>query len=173
MNNANNSADLGQAIAASATAAAAAAREEQQHPAPQPAHGYADIQPGAPVDQAHIHPSLRAGPAPKATLVPTANMMPAPAPGPPGPVSCDAPTPVTLAAATPLATLPAVAVAAAAAAAVSAADATQAPAAADGRKQKRELSQSKRAAQNRAAQVCIHLEFCTFNLAVPGRETNG
>ncbi|EGS21407.1 putative sequence-specific DNA binding protein [Thermochaetoides thermophila DSM 1495] len=99
-------------------------------------HGYAH--PQLPQTDAQIHPELRSPHDPAAVVAhtqyaPTPNMMPAGVPPPdqqvamqgtPAPVAQPAPAPEAAAAAAP----------------------------ADGRKPKRELSQSKRAAQNRAAQ---------------------
>lgn len=86
--------------------------------------------------EAYIHPDLRAGPAP----APTANMMPIAPPAGHSPASSSGPSNAALAPAP--------------APQSSAEDPTG-----EGRKvNKRELSQSKRAAQNRAAQVC-HLPY--------------
>ncbi|KAJ2895464.1 transcription factor kapC [Zalerion maritima] len=147
--NANNKPPTS-AIAASAAAAAAAAREQQQQQQQQqqqPAHGYSDIQPASSsVDQTHIHPSLRAA-APATTLVPTANMMSAPAATAAGEASAAATAPPPGNSVLSAANLAQVAPAPPAPGTEQAQQGHS-----DGRRAKRELSQSKRAAQNRAAQ---------------------
>ncbi|KJZ79293.1 hypothetical protein HIM_01444 [Hirsutella minnesotensis 3608] len=111
-------------------------------PPSRPANGYDDLAAASrdvartvaakPETEAHIHPDLRGSAMQSA---PTPNMMPAaPAPAVQSPVSASAPSPTTA-----IAPAPAPAV-------------TDQAGVADGRKAKRELSQSKRAAQNRAAQ---------------------
>lgn len=108
-------------------------------------HGYGDVQnPANLPPEAHIHPSLRSAPTTQ-SFVPTATMMPAPMTAPvesPVPGSVPGAIPGGVPGTVPPQMVPAPQVAASVVA--------EPPT--DGRKQKRELSQSKRAAQNRAAQ---------------------
>ena len=127
------------------TTRARGARRQRIEPAPTPsAHGYgppaavplpdtARATPANPIDlEAHIHPELRAHP----QLAPAASMMPATVASHPAPPSVAMAGPSSIVENSP----------------PDAEMADDEPSA-DGRKAKRELSQSKRAAQNRAAQV--------------------
>ncbi|KAM4056747.1 bZIP transcription factor [Hirsutella rhossiliensis] len=127
----------------SSASGSADSRAAPSHSPPsRPANGYDELAAASrdaarsiaakPEAEAHIHPDLR-GPAAHGAPIP--NMMPmAPVPAGHSPASSSAPSPTTAIAPAPPSTAP---------------EQVVVP---DGRKAKRELSQSKRAAQNRAAQ---------------------